>query len=330
MPSIANAPILKSNKKAQKYAKIAEKMMFELVALSKVNIVIKIPAVLAFNIVSNFTTSMLYGIPPTYLIKKWREGFKELERYQKEHKKLQLLELKQIGNPSLRNNASIENDKKILTRSLNNNKVSKLIDMGLFNSITEDINKNDFTYRHQSMNTLRNTKIGKKFDNMFKGNVVKVANQAYVGEETALFKTMMHLTQSSDFIARYAMYSHAIEVKNMDENKAFKQMVETFVNYDQPLNRYLQYGNDIGLLFFVKYWLRIQRATINIAKEKPLNVGMLYVGNSMLGLDIESIMESSVLTGNFFPTSGGFLKVIEEVVMLPGLEILSGESLGLS
>ncbi len=44
----------------------------------------------------------------------------------------------------MRNNASIENDKKILTRSLNNNKVSKLIDMGLFNSITEDINKNDF------------------------------------------------------------------------------------------------------------------------------------------------------------------------------------------
>ena len=329
MPSIGNAPIIRSNKKIQKQVKIAEKMMFELVALSKVNIVIKIPAVLGFNIVSNFMTSMIYGIPPTYLLKKWREGFKELERYQKEHKKLQLLELKQVGNPSLRNDPKIENDKKIIIKSLNNNKVAKLMDMGLFNSITEDINKNDFTYRHQTMNTLRNTKIGKKFDNRFKGKAVKLANQAYIGEETALFKTMMHLTQASDFIARYAMYSHAIEVKNMDENKAFKQMVETFVNYDQPLNRYLQYGNDIGLLFFVKYWLRIQRATFNIAKEKPLNVGMLYVGNTMLGLDIESIMESSVLVGNFFPTSGGPLKVLDEVLMLPGLEILSGESLGL-
>ena len=329
MPSIGNAPIIRSNKKIQKQIKIAEKMMFELVALSKVNIVIKIPAVLGFNIVSNFMTSMIYGIPPTYLLKKWREGFKELERYQKEHKKLQLLELKQVGNPSLRNDPKIENDKKIIIKSLNDNKVAKLMDMGLFNSITEDINKNDFTYRHQTMNTLRNTKIGKKFDNRFKGKAVKLANQAYIGEETALFKTMMHLTQASDFIARYAMYSHAIEVKNMDENKAFKQMVETFVNYDQPLNRYLQYGNDIGLLFFVKYWLRIQRATFNIAKEKPLNIGMLYVGNTMLGLDIESIMESSILTGNFFPSTGGPLKVIEEIVMLPGLEILSGESLGL-
>ena len=330
MPSIGNAPLIRNNKKVQKYAKITEKLMFELVALSKVNIVIKIPAVLAFNILSNFTTSVLYGIPPTYLVKKWREGFKELERYQKEHKKLQLLELKQVGNPALRNDVAIQNQQEVLKESLNNNKVAKLMDMGLFTSITEDINKNDFTYRHQSMSTLRNTKVGKKFDNMFKGNVVKVANQAYIGEETALFKTMMHLTQSSDFIARYAMYSHAIEVKNMDENKAYKQMVETFVNYDQPLNRYLQYGNDIGLLFFIKYWLRIQRATFNIAKEKPLNIGMLYVGNTMLGFDFESIMESSILAGNFFPTSGGPLKVLEEVLILPGLEILSGESLGLT
>jgi hypothetical protein len=40
-------------------------------------------------------------------------------------------------------------------------------------------------------------------------------------------------------------------------------------------------------------------------------------------------MESSVLVGNFFPTSGGPLKVLDEVLMFPGLEILSGESLGI-
>jgi hypothetical protein len=215
---------------------------------------------------------------------------------------------------------------------MNSNKVAKLIDMGLFNSITEDINRNDFTYRHQSMNTLKNTVVGKKFDNLFKGNVVKIANQAYIGEETAFFKTMMHATQASDFVARYAMYTHSVEVKKMDESKAFEQMVETFVNYDQPLNKYLQYGNDVGLLFFIKYYLRIQRATFNIVKEKPLNVGMLFVANTFLGLDFESIMQSSVLAGNFFPTGGGPIKVLDEIGLfggIPGLEVLSGESLGI-
>ena len=55
--------------------------------------------------------------------------------------------------------------------------------MGLFNSITEDINRNDFTYRHKSLNTLRKSAIGRKFDNVFKGNVAKAANQAYMGEK---------------------------------------------------------------------------------------------------------------------------------------------------
>jgi hypothetical protein len=139
----------------------------------------------------------------------------------------------------------------------------------------------------------------------------------------------MHLTQASDFIARYAMYSYTTEVKGMPEAKAYKQMVETFVNYDQPLNKYLQYGNDIGLLFFVKYWVRIQRSAINLAKEKPLNIGLLFIANGMLDLDFESIFESSVLTGNFFPTEGGPLKVLGEVVIFPGLEILAGEGLSI-
>jgi len=146
-----------------------------------------------------------------------------------------------------------------------------------------------------------------------------------MGEQTATFKTMMHFTQVSDFIARYAMYSHDTEVKGISKDKAYTQMVETFVNYDQPLNRYLQYGNDSGLLFFVKYWIRIQRATFNLVKEKPLNVGLLWIANGMLNLDIETIMESSVLTGNFFPTEGGIAKVLGEVIIPPGVEILSGE-----
>jgi predicted NAD-dependent protein-ADP-ribosyltransferase YbiA (DUF1768 family)/plasmid maintenance system antidote protein VapI len=332
MPSIGNLPLISSNKEFSRKAKVVEKAIFELVALAKVNIVIKIPAVLGFNIFSNFTTSWLYGVPPTYIVKKWREGYKELQRYQKDAEELKLLELKQIGNPSLKNNDKLNLRKKELTNELNHNKVAKFIDMGLFNSITEDINKNDFTYRNKSMSTIKNSTVGKKFDNLFKGNVVKVANQAYMGEETAFFKTMMHATQASDFIARYAMYKHATEIKGMDKDKAYKQMVETFVNYDQPLNKYLQYGNDIGLLFFIKYYLRIQRATINLAVDKPLNIALLFIANGMLGFDFESIMESSVLAGNFFPTGGGPIKVLDEVGLfggLPGLEVLSGESLGI-
>jgi len=152
-----------------------------------------------------------------------------------------------------------------------------------------------------------------------------IANHAYLGEHTAIFKASMHFLQMSDFIARYALYKHQVEVKGVSKDKAWKTMVETFVNYDQPLNRFVAYGNDIGAILFVKYWLRIQRAGINLIKEKPLNVGLLWASSGLLNMDIETILDSNLLTGNFMPTLGGFEKIFEEVVIPPGLEILAGE-----
>ena len=49
--------------------------------------------------------------------------------------------------------------------------------------------------------------------------------------------------------------------------------------------------------------------------------------HSLLGLDIETILDSSLLAGNFFPVLGGFEKIFEEVLIPPGLEILSGEGI---
>ena len=111
----------------------------------------------------------------------------------------------------------------------------------------------------------------------------------------------------------------------MSKDKAYKLMIETFVNYDQPLNRYLAYGNDIGAILFIKYWMRIQRAGLNLIKEKPVNVMLLLTGNSLLDLDIETILNSSIVTGNLLPTPGGLDKILSEVFIPPGIEILTGE-----
>jgi hypothetical protein len=223
----------------------------------------------------------------------------------------------------MQNNTSVDKKRAILVNKINNNTVSKLVDKGLFNSITEDINQNEFTYRNKTFNKIKN--VGNK---LVTGKVFDVANHAYLGEHTAVFKASMHFLQISDFVARYALYSYQTEVKKIPEEKAWKTMVETFVNYDQPLNRYVAYGNDMGAILFVKYWLRIQRAGINLIKEKPLNAGMLFVGNSMLGLDIETILDSNLITGNFMPTLGGFEKIFEEILIPPGVEIIMGEGFG--
>jgi hypothetical protein len=319
-PSLSNVRILHMHPKAQRYIKVFEKLIKEAVSMAVVNIVIKIPIVPAVNFTSNFITSMLYGVPPTYLVKTWYEGVNQLNEYRTKGKELKLLDIAVLSNPALKTDKTTIDRREELVHDMNNNPVAMFVDAGLFNSITEDINQNEFTYRNKGFNKIKD--VGNK---LFRGKVFDVANHAYLGEHTAVFKAAMHFTQMSDFIARYTLYKYNTEVKGMSDDKAWKLIVETFVNYDQPLNRYLQWSNDIGAVLFVKYWLRIQRAGFNLIKEKPLNVGLLYVGNSMLDLDIETILNTSVLVGNFFPTLGGFEKIAEEVIIPPGLEIALGE-----
>jgi len=325
LPSISNLPLFNFHPRLQRYARVAEKFWMEdMVALAKTNIIIKIPAVPALNFMSNFFTSWVAGVPPNYIIKKWKEGALELKRYNEDLEKYKLYELKLLGNPSLVGPNTIKK-KKILLARLNENPVAKFIDMGLFNSITEDLYKNDFTYRHKIGSKIAKSKLGKGMQKHTKGKLFEIANQAYIGESTGTFKAIMHFTQMSDFIARYTMYKYKTEVKGMDKEKVWKEIIDTFVSYDQPLNRYIQWGNDIGALFFIKYAIRIQRATWHQLTNQPLNVGMLFATTQLAGIDIETIFESSFLLGNFDPNIAGFGKTIEEVVMFPGLEILGGE-----
>ena len=319
-PSVSNLNLFNKTPKMQRYAKVTEKLVKEMVSLAVVNVVIKIPIVPAVNFASNFVTSMLYGVPPTYLIKKWREGIVELNKYKKDAKTLKLLDIEILSNPSLKTDEKTKKKRKILVNRVNENPVARFVDAGLFTSITEDINQNEFTYRNKAFNKIKN--VGNK---LVTGKVFDVANHAYLGEHTAIFKASMQFLQMSDFIARYALYKHQTEVKGVNEDKAWKTMVETFVNYDQPLNRFVAYGNDMGAILFVKYWLRIQRAGINLIKEKPLNVGLFWASTGLLGMDVETILDSNLLTGNFMPTLGGFEKIFEEVLIPPGLEILAGE-----
>tara|TARA_R110002167_G_scaffold301130_1_gene505398 strand:+ start:5089 stop:17610 length:12522 start_codon:yes stop_codon:yes gene_type:complete len=319
-PSISELGIFNSFPRGKRYAKIVEKLIKEMVSLAVVNIVIKIPIVPIVNFASNFVTSMLYGVPPIYLIKKWKEGIFELRAYQTMAKELKLLDLRILAKPGLANDFQTQKRRKSLVFRMNKNKVSPFVEQGLFNSITEDINQDEFTYRNKALNKLK-----EKGNKLVTGSLLKVASHAYLGEQTAIFKASMHFLQISDFIARYALYSHQTEQRGMSKDKAYKLMIETFVNYDQPLNRYLAYGNDIGAILFIKYWMRIQRAGLNLIKEKPVNVMLLLTGNSLLDLDIETILNSSIVTGNLLPTPGGLDKILSEVFIPPGIEILTGE-----
>ena len=56
-------------------------------------------------------------------------------------------------------------------------------------------------------------------------------------------------------------------------------------------------------------------------------MGLYFATQGLLGVDIETILDSAIITGQFIPTMGGLEKIFEEVIIPPGLEILSGEGI---
>lgn len=55
-----------------------------------------------------------------------------------------------------------------------------------------------------------------------------------------------------------------------------------YVNYDVPTSRGMQWMNDMGLLRFTKYYIRIQRPLLAMAQEHPARLALLVVLNNYL------------------------------------------------
>lgn len=130
-----------------------------------------------------------------------------------------------------------------------------------------------------------------------------------MAKDTAPYKALFRATQLSDFVARYTLYQHLVSrAKNpLSKEAALFEASESFVNYDLPMPKTLQYIDDMGLTPFLKYFLNIQRVLQKTMRENPGRVlAMVAAGNFMnLG---PVVLTSSALTriGNNPMESGAF------------------------
>jgi len=101
--------------------------------------------------------------------------------------------------------------------------------------------------------------------------VKKTGKFFYMAHDTPLYKLMYQGTHLSDFIARYTLYEHMISRKKnpLTEKEAIQLSVEAFVNYDIPTHRFIQYMNDMGMIWFTKYYMRIQKVIMFLMRDNP-------------------------------------------------------------
>ena len=89
----------------------------------------------------------------------------------------------------------------------------------------------------------------------------------------------------------------------MTHEEAVQRASESFINYDVPTHRTIQYANDSGLIMFSKYYVRIQKVLARIYKDSPGRVLALMAAEHMLG-DQPTVLDSGFTNhfGNPFNT----------------------------
>jgi len=159
-----------------------------------------------------------------------------------------------------------------LNAALVNNPVSKLVEEGLFTSIVEEFGVDEESTRRKLTTKLLD-KVGG-----FTGTqgAVKVSQEIFMvpGSETAQLALMA--TQYGDFVGRFVKYNWDTKVKNMDDRTALHESLDTFIYYNVPQNKYLQFLNDNGGMMFTKFFFRIQRIILRTFKRNPVQATVVF------------------------------------------------------
>jgi hypothetical protein len=148
-------------------------------------------------------------------------------------------------------------------------------------SIVEDISPDDDLYSYKS----RLADYVDQHTNKLNKHVLGVARTVYMAKDTKMYQALHHATQLSDFVARYALYMHTTTRKDNPLSKADAVQLasDSFINYDLPSHRKLQYMNDMGFVMFTKYYLRIQKVIAHLYAENPGRAMALLATNHFFG-----------------------------------------------
>lgn len=292
-----------------------ERLWQEVIREVKDIIVVKSGSVMMGNIASNMLLLKMNGVPITDIIKYHKVAIQAATEHEQDSGNLAQLEAQvAIGHLS-GNLADIQQQILNLKDRLARNPMTPLVDAGLSPTIVEDVGLDDDVFSYKSRLT---RKFDEKTANMPKG-LVSAAKVAYMAHDTKVYRSLSHITQLSDFVARYSMYQHLTTRKKnpLSAAQAIQESSDAFINYDIPMHRKLQYADDIGALMFMKYFIRIQHVVAKLVREHPGQVLEQILFSNFIS-NLPTVLDASAVMriGNN-PLNAGVLelpKVMDELL----------------
>ncbi|AGY48146.1 virion RNA polymerase [Acinetobacter phage Presley] len=262
-------------------AATAERVWMKAVQLMKSFVVIRNVSTMVGNIVTNTFLLMAHGVSPSTLIKDTVTSVKGGIQYRKDMAELIKLQARQRANIGNANELQKEIDR--IQDSLDRNPLKGFIEEGMLSGIVEDIDPSANMYSYKSG-------MERKYEDVIDKvpqTVRTAAKWLFVSPGTPHYQFLHSATQFSDFSAKYVLYKHATTRKRdrLSHDEAIQLASDNFINYDVPTSAGMQYLNDVGLLMFTKYNLRIQKALFQLIGKRPASaIGQAILLNAISNL----------------------------------------------
>lgn len=254
-------------KRAKLWVRQAEDVWQEIVKETKDILVVKTGITLMGNVMSNLSELLWFGVSPKAILEHHRVALKGASDYRRDRDALDALKLKLGSGYSHGNRAEMEREVIRLEDAITRNPVRELIEAGLMPSIVEDVAADDDLYSYKSRFVRKTGGYAEKLN----PSIQTAARNIYMAKDTKAYQALSYGTQVSDFVARYTLYQHLTTRKKnpMDRESAIQLASDAFVNYDIPSHRTVQYLNDMGAVWFTKYYLRIQKVIASLYRDQP-------------------------------------------------------------
>lgn len=319
--------------------KQVEDLFKELAKIGRNNIVVKSFTVTAGNYFSNLLFCKAKGVASQDILKGKMEAMNYVVKYQAHTKKLREAELLLEATLRKKPNATVTKrmlDNQItayqatireMRNELANNKVSFLMDSGMMQSIVDDVETDIVQNPYDTEWEKQVNKVTSKLP----PKLVKYGKMAFLTQDTAAYKTLNNMVKMTDFVGRYIMYNYYTDAargaKKLDHATAVAQVMHDFVNFNLPTHRGLQYLNDVGLLMFTKYALRVLKPIAETVTDKPFESAMSFALGHSLGastiFDAIPIVSKNPLNVFADPIST-FIGSQDDSIIMQGAELATG------
>lgn len=248
----------------------SEQVIQNLMADARTIIVVKSMVVPVINFISNVLQLMSRGVPVLDIGKSMPKKVSEIETYTRS-KVRQIeaeAELRATQNPleirKLRAEIqSITDSHKRMTiwPLVQAGEFSTIADVGMSSEDLELTSGKLYSYMEGLVNKLPKS-------------VQTAGRYALVTKDTALFRGLQKSVQYGDFIAKAVLFDDLTQRKGMTQEQALARITEEFVNYDRLPGRFRGYLENMGLLWFYNFKIRISKIALSTIRNNPLHALM--------------------------------------------------------